>query len=149
MNSAGYGSNWLASWAREVALTLTSWPSVTGSAEEADFAPRLTDMLSRLGTSWTEAIPGDPRRNVFALKRGAGRRTIVLTGHFDVVPVEDYGALKPLALAPEAEYRFYVAAQAAERRSGVKSIPFFNSAKHTRASLRPSATKAAVVLMPR
>ena len=47
------------------------------------------------------------------------------------------------------EYRFYVAAQAPERRCGLKSVPFFNNAKHTRASLRPRATKAAVVLMPR
>ena len=45
--------------------------------------------------------------------------------------------------------RFYVSAQAPERRSGLKSVPFFNNAKHTRASLRSRATKAAVVLMPR
>ena len=38
---------------------------------------------------------------MFWLKRGQGRRTIVLTGHFDVVPVDDYGDLKHLAFAPE------------------------------------------------
>ena len=102
MNARGNGSNSLASRAREIALMLTSWPSVTGSGDEAAFAPRLADMLSCFDKSWTEAIPGDPRRNVLALKRGEGRRTIVLTGHFDVVPVEDYGALQPLAFQAEA-----------------------------------------------
>jgi arginine utilization protein RocB len=38
---------------------------------------------------------------VFALKRGRGRRTIVLTGHFDVVAVSDYGVLESLAFAAE------------------------------------------------
>ena len=85
--------------ARELALTLTSWPSVTGTAGEAAFAPRLADYLEGFDRVWTEPLPGDAagRSNVFALKRGRERKTIVLTGHFDVVPVEDYGDLKPLA----------------------------------------------------
>jgi arginine utilization protein RocB len=87
--------------AREIALTLTAWPSVTGSADEAAFAPKLAQYLSHFDAVWTTPIPGDPRRNVFALKRGRGRRTIVLTGHFDVVPVADYGALEPLAFQAE------------------------------------------------
>ncbi|MBC8036135.1 MAG: M20/M25/M40 family metallo-hydrolase [Rhizobiales bacterium] len=91
--------------AREIALTITAWPSVTRSADEAAFAHKLADFLggSKFDRVWTEAIPGDPagRSNVFALKRGKTPRTIVLTGHFDVVPIEDYGELKPLAFAPE------------------------------------------------
>jgi arginine utilization protein RocB len=87
--------------AREIALTLTSWPSVTGSADEAAFAPRLARLLSHFDAVWTTPIPGDARSNVFALKRGRGRRTIVLTGHFDVVAVSDYGALEGLAFAAE------------------------------------------------
>ena len=85
--------------ARELALTLTSWPSVTGTAGEAAFAPRLADYLEGFDRVRTEPLPGDAagRSNVFALKRGRERKTIVLTGHFDVVPVEDYGDLKPLA----------------------------------------------------
>ena len=47
-----------------------------------------------------------------------------------------------------SEYRFYVKAQPLRRKSGLKSVSFCNSAKHTRACLRPSATKAAVVLIP-
>ncbi|HUR43533.1 MAG TPA: M20/M25/M40 family metallo-hydrolase [Aestuariivirga sp.] len=91
--------------ARDIALTITSWPSVTGTADEAAFAGKLKAFLSSFNFDrvWTEAIPGDSagRSNVFALKRGKQTRTIVLTGHFDVVPVEDYGALKPLAFEAE------------------------------------------------
>lgn len=93
--------NDVAARAREIALTLTSWPSVTGSQGEADFAPKLAQYLSHAGKVWTAPLPGDHRANVFALKRGRGRRTIVLTGHFDVVPAGDYGALEPLAFSAE------------------------------------------------
>ncbi len=97
--------NDMAGRAREVALTITSWPSVTGSADEAAFAGKLADFLNgfHFDRVWTEAIPGDPakRSNVFALKRGKSPSTIVLTGHFDVVPIEDYGALKHLAFKAE------------------------------------------------
>lgn len=96
--------NLLATRARELALKLASWPSVTGTADEAYFAERLVNELDGFDRAWREPLPGDPydRANVFALKRGKGRKAIVLTGHFDVVPVEDYGALKPLAFSPEA-----------------------------------------------
>ena len=87
--------------ARDIALTLASWPSVTASAAEEAFAPRLAQSLAHIGTVWTTPIPGDPRRNVLALKRGRSRRTIVLTGHYDVVPADDYGDLAELAFDPE------------------------------------------------
>ncbi len=85
--------------AREIALTLTSWPSVTGTQGEADFAHRLARFIEGFDKIWTEAIAHDVagRSNVFALKRGHSNKTIVLTGHFDVVPIEDYGALRDLA----------------------------------------------------
>lgn len=96
-------TNNLAARTREIALTLTAWPSVTGSADEAAFAARLADYLQGFDEVWTAAIPGDAagRGNVFALKRGKGRRSIVLTGHFDTVPRDDYGDLYSLALCPE------------------------------------------------
>lgn len=93
--------NDIAARARDIALTLTSWPSVTGSADEAALAPKLARYLSHFDKAWTTPIPNDPRSNVFALKRGRSNRTIVLTGHFDVVPVNDYGALESLAFTPE------------------------------------------------
>ncbi len=71
--------------------------------EEAALAGRLADSLSYFDRVWAAAVPGDAagRSNVFALKRGKSRLTIVLTGHFDVVPVDDYGALKASAFEPE------------------------------------------------
>lgn len=88
--------------ARDTAYMLTSWPSVTGTADEALFAERLTRFLNTLKgiEAWKEQIPQDHlgRSNVFALKRGASRRTIVLAGHFDTVPYDDYGPLKSFAL---------------------------------------------------
>ena len=95
--------NDLAARARELALLFTSWPSVTGSAGDAAFAGRAEDRLQHFDKAWTEAIPGDhaARSNFFALKRGRLRRTIILTGHFDVVSVEDYGALAEHAFAPD------------------------------------------------
>ena len=96
-------TNDLAARARELALTLTRMPSITSSAADAglpaQFAPHL-----RFDRVWIEAVPHDPagRSNLFALKRGRLSRTIVLTGHFDVVSVEDYGDLQHLAFEPEA-----------------------------------------------
>lgn len=107
--------NDIAARAREIALTLTAWPSVTGSPGEVDFALRLAAYLAHFDSVWREPIPGDARSNVIALKRGRGRDTVVLTGHYDVVPVSDYGELEPLAFAPEP---LSAAAIARLRRSG-------------------------------
>ena len=88
---------------REIALKLTSWPSVTGGPDEGVFARKLAGYLSGFDVVKTQDIEADvhPRSNLFALKRGKGRRTIVLTGHFDVVPIDDYGDLKSLAFNAE------------------------------------------------
>ena len=89
--------------AREIALELTSWPSVTGSADEAKFAGLLASYLKNFDKVWTSEIENDTagRSNVFALRRGRSRRTIVLTGHFDVVSIEDFGSLAGLAFQSE------------------------------------------------
>ncbi len=88
--------------AKELALLFTGWSSVTGTAGEAAFPQKLADRLGHFDAAWVAAIPGDPfgRSNILALKRGQSRRTIVLTGHFDTVTFEDYGALADVALAP-------------------------------------------------
>lgn len=92
----------LAARAKELAMKFTSWPSVTGSSGEVAFAARLLETLKGFDKSWLQKIGGDSfgRSNVFALKRGRSSRTIVLTGHFDVVPVENYGNLQALAFDP-------------------------------------------------
>jgi arginine utilization protein RocB len=96
--------------ARDIALALTSWPSVTGSQDEAAFAHKLAAFLRehRYFTAHSDhlvvaPIPGDRlnRSNVLALVRGKGSQTVILSGHFDTVPTDDYGALQPLAGSPD------------------------------------------------
>lgn len=100
----------LASRAREIAIRLTEWPSVTGTRDEAAFSLRLAGFLrslpyfsARPDQVVVAPIPGDPlgRSNVLAVVRGTGDAACVLAGHFDVVSVDDYGDLKPLAFSPE------------------------------------------------
>ncbi|MCB1882746.1 MAG: M20/M25/M40 family metallo-hydrolase [Geminicoccaceae bacterium] len=100
----------LADRARDLALTLTSWPSVTGTADEAGFAGRLAGLVGahpyfrdNPGDLIRLPVPGGPygRENVVAVVRGRGRRAVLLAGHYDVVPVDDYGPLKDLAWHPE------------------------------------------------
>lgn len=97
--------------ARYWSLAMTSLPSVSGSAEEAAFPSKLIELLraspafaDRPQDVWTIPVPGGRfgRACVAALVRGRGARTVLLTGHFDTVPVEDYGELKPLAGQAEA-----------------------------------------------
>ena len=96
----------LSARAREIALELTSWPSVTGTAGEAEFASRLQEYLRLEGFEESIWVSVDKRSNhrgnVAFRKRGRSAHTIVLTGHFDTVPYEDYGVLANLALNPEA-----------------------------------------------
>jgi arginine utilization protein RocB len=93
----------LAARAKQLALQLTAVPSVTGSAADAVMAGHIGDML-HFDKVWAQVLPDDHagRSNLFALKRGSSSRTIVLTGHFDVVSVDDYGSLVDLAFSPEA-----------------------------------------------
>jgi arginine utilization protein RocB len=95
--------NDIAARAREIALELTSWPSVTGSKDEAAFAFRLAPYLTGFDEAWVEHITDDAaaRCNVVAIKRGRSKKTIVLTGHFDVVSIDDFGDFKALAFESE------------------------------------------------
>ncbi len=100
----------LAARARAYSETLVGWPSVTGTPDEAQFPHRLAELIG----GWdyfrdspqdlvVQPIEGDPngRSNVIALVRGTGSRTVILSGHFDVVPVDDYTDLAPLAGKPQ------------------------------------------------
>lgn len=102
-------SDWYAR-AEELTLRLVSWPSVTGSAGEAAFAPRLRALLSELPyfRERPEHLVEVPTRDregcnsLVALVRGRGDRTLALAGHFDTVGVENYGSLAHLACDPAA-----------------------------------------------
>jgi arginine utilization protein RocB len=96
---------------RDLALLLSSRESVTGSPGEEAFGPFLADLLRA-----SPAFEGHPedvrlvdslddrrrRSIVFGLLRGVGKRTIILTGHYDVVGVDGYGSLKDKAFDPAA-----------------------------------------------
>lgn len=93
------------------AVALTEIPSVTGTADEAGFAERFVELLraspafaGRAEDVWTIPVSHGMagRACVCALLRGRGSRTVVLTGHFDTVHVEDYGDLAPLSRSPVA-----------------------------------------------
>ena len=93
---------------RNWALMLTRRPSVTGTVDEATFGPWLAERLKEhpsfgpAAEIWTLPVAeGDGRCCVVMLIRGSGRRTVILTGHYDTVSIEDYGALRPLAVEPE------------------------------------------------
>ncbi len=84
--------------------------SVTESVGEVSFAKHLEGILAELAyfqqhpqQLWLEPILGDPfrRSNVLALVRGQGQKTVVLTGHYDVVSVKTYGPLEPYAFDPD------------------------------------------------
>ncbi|GAA4021298.1 M20/M25/M40 family metallo-hydrolase [Deinococcus rubellus] len=110
--------------ARDWTLKLVGHSSVTNSAGEAAFGPWLCAELQAqpafAGQSpqtqppqtrphqiqppvWLEPTLHDSaaRASVCALARGKGPRTVLLTGHDDVVGVADYGDLAPHAFSPE------------------------------------------------
>jgi len=95
--------------ARQWAIWLTSQGSVTGSPGEQALPHLLRDRLAtrpalRDALTWLIPTKGDalPRACLASLVRGQGRATVLLTGHFDTVSIEDYGELAPLATQPEA-----------------------------------------------
>ncbi|MGH7912447.1 MAG: M20/M25/M40 family metallo-hydrolase, partial [Candidatus Dormibacteraceae bacterium] len=94
---------------RALTRELVGIPSVNGTPEEARFPDRLRELLLRSpsfrdhpGRIRVLPIPGDPnrRRNLVAWVPG-GPRTVLLTGHFDVVTTANLGALERLAFDPE------------------------------------------------
>ena len=95
--------------ARAAAIQMTEWRSVTGTPGECDFPHLLKTMLAQdryfhLHPEHLRVQPlddGTARSNLLALVKGEGRRTVVLAGHFDTVPFDDYAELAPFACDPE------------------------------------------------
>lgn len=102
------------SWSADVralTLDLVRVPSITDTPDETAFARHLYALLAAL--PYFQAHPEQlrlertdddlhERYNLFALVRGSGAQTVVLSGHYDVVAVENYGQLAPWAFDPEA-----------------------------------------------
>lgn len=98
----------IAERARHWAIWLTRFASVTGTEGEralpAALAARLREDPAWRGCEiWLVPIPDDPlgRSCLAALARGTGGETLLLTGHFDTVPFDDYADLRGLATDPE------------------------------------------------
>lgn len=96
--------------AREIALKLGSFESITDGEGEERFGPFLAEYLRSLpafngaeGLIKLEPTLDDPhnRSVVYALVRGEGRDTVILTGHYDVVGTRAFGVLEPWAFDPE------------------------------------------------
>ena len=104
----GSPDDWL-NRTRALAITLTRWPSVTGSAGETAFGGRLAALLrawpvfaAQPGDVWlSPARNGHAAHNVYALVPGHSARTLLLSGHYDTVGTEDYAEWQPLAGEPE------------------------------------------------
>jgi arginine utilization protein RocB len=93
----------------DLTIRLVQAPSVTHTADESNFAEYLHRLLAahpyfhtHPAQVWTEPLPDDPyhRRNVWALVRGRGSATVVLSGHYDVVSVDNYADLASVACDP-------------------------------------------------
>lgn len=114
---------------RELAVAMTRFYSLTDQAGERDFGPFLLGILRRWAyfqkhseQVWLERTVGDPlvRDVVMALVKGRGSRTVILTGHYDVVGIENYGDLAGWACSPdELLPRLISKLQEVERRRGL------------------------------
>ncbi|MER3483475.1 MAG: hypothetical protein C4332_10355 [Meiothermus sp.] len=89
---------------------MVGFPSVTGTDGELEFAPFLRDLLGQHPYFqahpehlWLGRTKTDPfeRYVLYALVKGSGSQTVILTGHYDVVSVANYGPLAELAFDPE------------------------------------------------
>ena len=93
---------------RELSCRLVEWGSETGSLGEAAFGERLAGLLrdipyfrDRPNQVRLVDSHGDPMtHSVVAIVRGKGTRALAMAGHYDVVSIENYRELAPLAFKP-------------------------------------------------
>lgn len=90
---------------------LVAIPSISNTKEESLAADYLAKRLAEQdyfranpGLCGQFPIEGDPlgRTLAYGLVRGNGRRTVILTGHYDVVDTEEYGEFRKYAYDVEA-----------------------------------------------
>lgn len=109
LHTDGAALNWFAT-IRELTMELVRVRGVSPSVDEIVVARRIRELFMADGMEGAYdlcelvPIPGDPwgRQNTMAVVRGVSDTAIVLTGHFDTVGIEDYGALAHLATDPNA-----------------------------------------------
>jgi arginine utilization protein RocB len=108
---------------RALALEMTRSFSQTDTPGETQFGPFLRDLLSKMPYFQahpehlrleTTALDPIERSAVLALVKGSGSGTIILTGHYDVVGIENYGPLAEWACDPDALLPRLIAALEAE-----------------------------------
>lgn len=116
--------------ARDLSITMTEWPSVTGTPGEAGFADRLREELTTSPAFhdhpehlFTVDSHGDPMaKNLVGLVLGTGRRTVVLAGHFDTVSIANYGTLADLACQPKALTEALIAELTSRPRNAAEDL---------------------------
>ena len=94
---------------RKIMDDLVSAQSDSGTAMETDAAKKIISYFEKdhyfsthpenFGLEKTGDFLGRPV--VWALKKGIGPNTIILTGHYDAVEINSYGQLKQYALSPD------------------------------------------------
>jgi arginine utilization protein RocB len=93
---------------RELTEKLVGIQSVSPGKGEIAAAQEVLHLLQadKLATAYTEcgldALEADlyGRSNTYAFIRGQSPKTLILSGHFDTVDIQDYGELETLALNP-------------------------------------------------
>ena len=91
-------------------LDLVAVQSDSGSELECRMADRLAEIVAEQPyfrehpQQWGRYDTGDllGRPVIWALRKGTGSLTVVLTGHYDAVGIDAYGSLKAFALQPDA-----------------------------------------------
>jgi arginine utilization protein RocB len=94
---------------KDIAYRLVSWPSESGTPGEAAFGDKLADLIREIpyfrdhpeDIAVLDSHGSPPAKNVVAVVRGRGRRTLALGGHFDTVETTNYLDLKHLACKPD------------------------------------------------
>jgi arginine utilization protein RocB len=95
--------------AKDISYRLVSWPSESGTPGEAAFADKLAGLIGEIpyfhdhpeDIAVLDSHGAPAARNVVAVVRGRGRRTLALAGHFDTVETANYLDLQHLACDPE------------------------------------------------
>lgn len=92
----------------DLAHRMVAWESQSGTPGEDAFAGRLRELL--LEIPYFRENPDDvvlldvpdttKARNLVAIVRGTGRRTLALAGHYDTASIDNYHELVPLACKP-------------------------------------------------